>query len=307
MTRRKPAPTAAPVTGDLAGRAPPHRGGRRRDERRGPGSPAERGARVSGTDSHDSAALARLRALGLDVTVGHDPARVPPEATVVVSTAVKEDNPEAGRGSRPRPGGGPPVPGPGTGCRGTRVRGGGRSPRQDDDLRDAGRGAHRDGCGPLLRHRGRGARVAYRRPPRYGTGLRGRGGRVRPLLPQLHAQGRGGHQRRAGPPRHLRHPRRPSTPPSWLRPLPRPLGTPRGLRRRPRLATPGPSCRRRRPARGHLRHGGRGGPARWAPGGGGPRPGPRGGASQRRQRRGGAPHHGAGTGLARDAEAGGPG
>ena len=94
MTRRKPAPTAAPVTGDLAGRT---------FHLIGVGGAgmsvvaqllAERGARVSGTDSHDSAALARLRALGLDVTVGHDPARVPPEATVVVSTAVKEDNPE---------------------------------------------------------------------------------------------------------------------------------------------------------------------------------------------------------------------
>lgn len=55
---------------------------------------AERGAHVTGSDAHDSPALDRLRALGLDVRCGHDPVHVPAEATVVVSTAVKESNPE---------------------------------------------------------------------------------------------------------------------------------------------------------------------------------------------------------------------
>ncbi|MEE6280244.1 UDP-N-acetylmuramate--L-alanine ligase [Georgenia sunbinii] len=55
---------------------------------------AARGLRVSGSDARDSDTLARLRALGVDARAGHDAARVGPGATVVVSTAVREDNPE---------------------------------------------------------------------------------------------------------------------------------------------------------------------------------------------------------------------
>lgn len=53
-----------------------------------------RGHTVTGSDKSDGPALARLRSLGISVSVGHDPANVPPDATVVVSTAVKESNPE---------------------------------------------------------------------------------------------------------------------------------------------------------------------------------------------------------------------
>jgi UDP-N-acetylmuramate--alanine ligase len=52
---------------------------------------------VSGSDAKDSAALAALRALGADVHVGHDAAhlaRLGPGDTVVVSSAVRESNPE---------------------------------------------------------------------------------------------------------------------------------------------------------------------------------------------------------------------
>lgn len=53
-----------------------------------------RGHTVTGSDKSDGPALARLRSLGIKVFVGHDPAHVPEEATVVVSTAVKDSNPE---------------------------------------------------------------------------------------------------------------------------------------------------------------------------------------------------------------------
>ena len=55
---------------------------------------AERGAAVTGSDAVGGDALDHLRALGLGVVVGHDAAHVPPAATVVVSTAIKETNPE---------------------------------------------------------------------------------------------------------------------------------------------------------------------------------------------------------------------
>ncbi|MDO4243899.1 MAG: UDP-N-acetylmuramate--L-alanine ligase [Actinomyces sp.] len=55
---------------------------------------AERGARVSGSDVTEGRALAGLRARGLRVVVGHSADHVPAEATLVVSTAIKEDNPE---------------------------------------------------------------------------------------------------------------------------------------------------------------------------------------------------------------------
>ncbi|UNX55979.1 UDP-N-acetylmuramate--L-alanine ligase [Georgenia sp. TF02-10] len=53
-----------------------------------------RGHDVSGSDQRDSAALARLRDLGVRVYLGHDPAQVPATGSVVVSTAVRPDNPE---------------------------------------------------------------------------------------------------------------------------------------------------------------------------------------------------------------------
>lgn len=55
---------------------------------------AARGLTVSGSDARPSAVLERLRAKGIDAREGHDAARVPQEATVVVSTAVRPDNPE---------------------------------------------------------------------------------------------------------------------------------------------------------------------------------------------------------------------
>ncbi|RYV52490.1 UDP-N-acetylmuramate--L-alanine ligase [Pengzhenrongella frigida] len=53
-----------------------------------------RGLDVTGSDAREGAALAGLRAAGVTVWVGHDAAHVDGASTVVVSTAVRESNPE---------------------------------------------------------------------------------------------------------------------------------------------------------------------------------------------------------------------
>ena len=52
------------------------------------------GAEVSGSDRSDSVYCERLRAAGIDPAIGHDAAKVPANAEVVVSTAIAQDNPE---------------------------------------------------------------------------------------------------------------------------------------------------------------------------------------------------------------------
>jgi UDP-N-acetylmuramate--alanine ligase len=52
-----------------------------------------RGLTVSGCDAKESAALAALRALGAEIALGHDPAHAVAD-TVVVSSAIRPDNPE---------------------------------------------------------------------------------------------------------------------------------------------------------------------------------------------------------------------
>lgn len=49
---------------------------------------------VQGSDAKDSAVIARLRAAGVDARVGHDAAHVGEGMTVVVSTAIRPENPE---------------------------------------------------------------------------------------------------------------------------------------------------------------------------------------------------------------------
>jgi UDP-N-acetylmuramate--alanine ligase len=54
-----------------------------------------RGATVSGSDAKDSRTVLALRALGARIEIGHDPAHLPvAPATVVVSSAIRETNPE---------------------------------------------------------------------------------------------------------------------------------------------------------------------------------------------------------------------
>ncbi|ARX87180.1 UDP-N-acetylmuramate--alanine ligase [Streptomyces alboflavus] len=59
---------------------------------------AQRGAKVAGSDARDSATAEALRALGVTVHIGHDAAHLAPDATcVVVSSAIRADNPELAR------------------------------------------------------------------------------------------------------------------------------------------------------------------------------------------------------------------
>jgi UDP-N-acetylmuramate--alanine ligase len=53
-----------------------------------------RGVRVSGSDRRDTPTLLALRALGARVVLGHAPENLGDADTVVVSTAIREDNPE---------------------------------------------------------------------------------------------------------------------------------------------------------------------------------------------------------------------
>ena len=59
-----------------------------------------RGISVSGSDAHDSSVLESLRALGARCFAGHDATHVREVDTVVVSTAVREDNPEVVEAAR---------------------------------------------------------------------------------------------------------------------------------------------------------------------------------------------------------------
>ncbi len=52
------------------------------------------GYRVSGSDLHEGAGVERLRALGVDVSIGHDPVNVGDAQVVVASSAIRADNPE---------------------------------------------------------------------------------------------------------------------------------------------------------------------------------------------------------------------
>jgi UDP-N-acetylmuramate--alanine ligase len=52
------------------------------------------GATVTGSDRADSPYAERLRAAGIEPYIGHDAAKVPAGAEVVVSTAIGDDNPE---------------------------------------------------------------------------------------------------------------------------------------------------------------------------------------------------------------------
>ena len=61
---------------------------------------AARGAQVSGSDAHGGPAFDHLADLGITTHLGHDAANVPDRSTVVVSTAIKETNPELAEARR---------------------------------------------------------------------------------------------------------------------------------------------------------------------------------------------------------------
>ncbi|MFN3630426.1 MAG: Mur ligase domain-containing protein, partial [Casimicrobiaceae bacterium] len=55
---------------------------------------ATQGARVTGSDAVDSQTLDQLRARGITVMVGHDATHIGDAQAVVISSAIREDNPE---------------------------------------------------------------------------------------------------------------------------------------------------------------------------------------------------------------------
>jgi UDP-N-acetylmuramate--alanine ligase len=55
------------------------------------------GARVTGSDRAESSYLRRVRAAGIEASLGHAAEHVPEDAEVVVSTAIADDNPEIAR------------------------------------------------------------------------------------------------------------------------------------------------------------------------------------------------------------------
>jgi UDP-N-acetylmuramate--alanine ligase len=55
------------------------------------------GAEVTGSDRAESSYMEHLRGAGIEPQLGHDAEHVPPDAEVVVSTAVPEENPELAR------------------------------------------------------------------------------------------------------------------------------------------------------------------------------------------------------------------
>ena len=57
-------------------------------------SVVRRGGRVSGCDRQEGPAIARLRTLGVDVSIGHHPDHLEGVAAVVYSPAVPQDAPE---------------------------------------------------------------------------------------------------------------------------------------------------------------------------------------------------------------------
>ncbi len=169
------------------------------------------------------------------MAVGHDAAHL--DDADVVARLDRHRRPQPRGRRRPRAGPARPPPGRDAGRhhRPAPHDLGGRHPRQDDDVVDAGRGPRRGRPGPVLHHRRR------RAPDRHGRGVvrrrlvRGRGRRERRHVRRAHDRGGRGHQRRAGPPRPLR-------------------------RLRPRCATPSTSSSRAPPARRgrRRRRGGRG-------------------------------------------------
>jgi len=60
----------------------------------------QQGAQVSGSDQHESEALEQLRRQGARVWLGHDPSHLRDVDTVVVSSAVHEENPELAQARR---------------------------------------------------------------------------------------------------------------------------------------------------------------------------------------------------------------
>ena len=165
-----------------------------------------RGVVVSGCDTVDGPATAALRHDGARVEVGHDAAHLDDVDTVVVSSAIRDDNVElaAARAAGLRVLHRSQALASLMGDAASRRRR--RRQRQDDDDVDARRRAR--GLPVPTRRSPSGGEIAparHQRRARGRPGLRRRGRRERRLVPRLPPRRRRRHERAARPPRLLRH------------------------------------------------------------------------------------------------------
>ena len=166
------------------------------------------------------ATLDALRALGATVHVGHDAAHVADADTVVVTTAVRDGQPRARRGPPARAAGAAPLAGAGR----ADAPAGARSPSPARTARPPPPRCSRSplrrcGADPSFAIGGELTEGGDSAPRGHRRRLRRRGRRVATARSCCTApDGRGRHQRRARPPRPLRHAPRPSTPRSTRSP-----------------------------------------------------------------------------------------
>ena len=204
-------------TADRAGAGALHRHRRRRHVGHRPHPARARRPRVRQRRRRSSDLLAELRELGATVHVGHAASHIRDVDTVVVSTAIRDSNPELGEALRA------------AGCGSS--RGPPRSPPSWPGApRVAVAGTHGkttttsmltvalQKCGrrPVLLRRRPARHHRARRRRGLRRGVRRRGRRERRLVPHAGARHRRGDQRRGRPPGQLR---RPASGPRQLRPL----------------------------------------------------------------------------------------
>ena len=155
------------------------------------------GYTVQGSDASDSANVKRLRDKGAKVAVGHAAENLGDAEVVVVSTAIKRDNPELAAARAKRLAGGAARRDAGRADAAEALRRDRRHARQDHD--------HLDGRGPARRRRLRSDRDQWRHHQRlrHQCAARrrrldgGRGRRVRRHVPQASGRRRDRHQYRS--------------------------------------------------------------------------------------------------------------
>ncbi len=166
------------------------------------------GHHVSGSDLKDSPVAERLRSHGITVAVGHSPENVAGADAVTYSPAVQPENPELAEARAREHPGGAPLRDARRHLRHPALPGRLGHAREDDDRLHAVADPRRGGAAALLPHRCRRQRDRDQRRVGHGGVARRRGGRELRHLPGDRPRPGGADQRRAGPPRLLRHVRR---------------------------------------------------------------------------------------------------
>ncbi len=194
--------SSAPVRAGRPGAPDRHRRRRHERHRPDPAGPRGRGVRVRREAVPRRAGPAGAGRPDRRRSRPGPPARRPGHGGGVLGHPPGQ--PGAGRRPRARPGRGAPGPCAGRAHRGPPAGRGHRHRRQDLDHVDAHGGPAALRAGPVLRHRRRPDHLGLRCARGHRGHLRGRGGRVRRVLPGLLPAGRGGHQRGGRPPGPLR-------------------------------------------------------------------------------------------------------